>query len=670
MRKLTSTLCLAFALTATLPAQKSGIHKEDLDPSCKPCEDFWRYAAGGWLDRNPMPGRLARWGTMAVINEKNRERLKAILEEAAAAPAGAPAYVKQMGDLYAGCMDTAAMDARGLEPLRADLERISNVSNLDGLRAVLVDFQVIGLAPGALFALPDLKNSKEMIANIGTGGISLPDRDYYFREDPRSQKIREEFLRHVERMFVLMGEPQDKAAAAAQKVMAFEKELAGSMLTNVQRRDPYARYHKMDVAGVNALTPNFDWKAVYRLFDLPETTPVNVSEPEFLKKLNAQMTAVPLEDWKTWLRWRLVKSASYMLSKPFRDEDFQFSSAVLTGVKEPLPRWQECANLADRALGDSLGREFVARHFPPQAKKRMLELVENLRATLREELQKADWLTAETKKNAIAKLNAFYAKIGYPDRWRDYSGVTVRRDRFFESVRSATEFGRKYQISKIGKPIDRNDWGMTPPTVNAYYNPTMNEIAFPAGILQPPMFDMEADDAVNYGAIGAVIGHEMGHGFDDQGSKYDAEGNLRNWWTAEDRKKFEERTACVIGQFDTIDVGEGLRHNGKLVVGEALGDLGGLTLAYRAYKRSLKGKEGPVLDGFTADQRFFLAFARVWATIDRPEAMRLRLNTDPHPLPRFRAIGTLQNMPEFHKAFGCKPGDPMVRPPEKQCKLW
>lgn len=667
---LTSALWLAFALAATLPAQKSGIHKEDLDPSCKPCEDFWRYAAGGWLDRNPMPGRLARWGTMAVMNENNRERLKTILEEAAAAPAGAPAHVKQMGDLYAACMDTAAMDARGLEPLRSDLERIAKISTLDGLRAVLVGFQITGLAPAALFALPDLKNSKEMIANIGAGGISLPERDYYFREDPRSVKIREEFLQHVERMFVLLGEPQDKAAAAAQRVMAFEKELAGSMLTNVQRRDPYARYHKMDLAGVNALTPNFDWTAVYRLFDLPETTPVNVSEPAFLKKLDGQITAVPLDDWKTWLRWRLVKSSSYMLSKPFRDEDFRFSSTVLTGVREPLPRWQECANTADRALGDSLGREFVARHFPPQAKKRMLDLVENLRATLREELQKADWLTEETKKNAIAKLDAFYAKIGYPDRWRDYSGVTVRRGRFFESVRSAAEFGRKYQISKIGKPIDRNDWGMTPPTVNAYYNPTMNEIAFPAGILQPPMFDMDADDAVNYGAIGAVIGHEMGHGFDDQGSKYDAGGNLRNWWTPEDRRKFEERTACVIRQYDTLDVGEGLRHNGKLVVGEALGDLGGLTLAYRAYKRSLKGKEGPVLDGFTADQRFFLAFARVWATIDRPEAMRLRLNTDPHPLPRFRAIGTLQNMPEFHRAFACKPGDPMVRPPEKQCKLW
>jgi predicted metalloendopeptidase len=670
MRQLTSIVWLTIALAATLPAQKSGIHKEDMDPTCKPCEDFWRYASGGWLDRNPIPAQQARWGTLAVINERNREHLKVILEEAAAAPAGAPAHVKQIGDLYAACMDTAAMDARGMEPVRPLLDKIGAISNLNGLRSALVEFQMIGVSPAMLFALPDMKNSKEMIAYIGAGGISLPDRDYYFREDPRSQKIREEFLKHVERMFVLMGEPQDQAAAAAQKVMAFEKELAGAMLTNVQRRDPYARYHKMDVAGVNALTPDFDWKAVYRLFGVPESTPVNASEPEFLKKLNAQLTSVPLEDWKTWLRWRVVKSASSLLSKPFRDEDFRFSSTVLAGVKEPLPRWQECANTVDRALGDALGQEFVKRYFPPQAKKRMLELVENLRATLREELEKADWLAPETKKNAVAKLNAFYAKIGYPDRWRDYSGVQIRRDRFFESVRSTTEFNRKYQISKIGKPIDRNDWGMTPPTVNAYYNPTMNEIAFPAGILQPPLFDMEADDAVNYGAIGAVIGHEMGHGFDDQGSKYDAEGNLREWWTPEDRKKFEARTACVIEQYNTMEVGEGLRHNGKLVVGEALGDLGGLTLAYRAYKRSLKGKEGPVLDGFTADQRFFLSFARTWATVDRPEAMRLRLNTDPHPLPRFRALGTLQNMPEFHKAFGCKPGDPMVRPPEKQCKLW
>jgi predicted metalloendopeptidase len=669
MRKLTGFL-LALALAPTLPAQKSGINRQDMDPSCKPCEDFWRYANGGWVDRNPMPPDQSRWGTMAVMNEKNRERLRTILEEAAASKAPAAPHIRQIGDLYAACMDTATLDARGTEPIRDELERIAKISGLDDLRAALTRLQVTGGAPAMLIAMQDMKNSREMIANVGAGGISLPDRDYYFREDPRSQKIREEFLRHVERMFVLLGEPQERAADMARRVMAFEKELAGAMLTNVERRDPYARYHRMDLAGVNALTPNYDWRQAFRLFDLPETTPVNVMEPKFLKKLNEQITAAPLEDWKTWLRWRIVSAAAPQLSRPFRDEAFRFSGMVLTGAKEPPPRWRQCADIVDRTLGDALGREFVARYFPPQAKKRMLEMVENLRATLREELEKADWLQPETKKNAIAKLNAFYAKIGYPDRWRDYSGVRIHRDRFFESVRSAGEFNRRYQMSKIGKPIDRNDWGMTPPTVNAYYNPLMNEIAFPAGILQPPLFDMEADDAVNYGAIGAVIGHEMGHGFDDQGSKYDADGNLREWWTPEDRKEFEQRTACVIDQFNNLDVGEGLRHNGRLVVGEALGDLGGLTLAYRAYRRSLKGKDGPVLDGFTADQRFFLAFARTWAVVDRPEAMRLRLNTDPHPLPRFRAIGTLQNMPEFHKAFNCKPGDPMVRPPEKQCRLW
>lgn len=661
------TLCLA----ATLPGQKSGIDKADLDTSCKPCDDFWRYANGGWIDKNPIPARFARWGTMAVVNEGNRERLKAILETAAASKAAAGTPERQIGDLYSACMDTAAIDARGVKPIQADLDKVAAIKDVAGLKAALVGFQKTGMiGPFGIYAQPDLKNSKEMIANVGGGGISLPDRDYYFKEDARSKLIRDEFLKHVEKMLVLLGERPEAAAAGAKTVMAFETALAGAMMTNVQRRDPYARYHKMDLAGLNALTPEFDWKPVLKLFDLPETTPLNATEPEYLKKFNAQLTAVPLEDWKTWLRWRLVNGAADYLSKPFRDEDFAFSGTVLTGVKEQLPRWQQCANTVDRTLGDALGQVFVAKYFPPAAKKRMLELVENLRSALREELENADWLQPETKKNAVAKLNAFVAKIGYPDRWRDYSKVKIERGAFYESIRAASLNNRMYQMGKIGKPIDRNDWGMTPPTVNAYYNPTMNEIAFPAGILQPPLFDMDADDAVNYGAIGAVIGHEMGHGFDDQGSKFDAEGNLKNWWTPEDRKKFEARAACIIDEYNTLEVGDGLHHNGKLVVGEALGDLGGLTLAYKAYHRALKGKPGPVMDGFTADQRFFLSFARVWASEDRPESMRLRLNTDPHPLPKWRAIGTLQNMPEFQKAFGCKQGDPMVRPAEKQCKLW
>jgi predicted metalloendopeptidase len=667
----TRFLLLTLCLTAYLPAQKSGIDKTDIDSSCKPCDDFWRYATGAWVDRNPIPARFARWGTMSVVNEANRERLKVILESAALSksPAGTPE--RQIGDVFAACIDTAAIDARGLKPIQKELDRVAAIGDLAALNAALTDFQKSApTGPFGIYALPDLKNSKEMIANIGAGGISLPDRDYYFKDDPRSKLIRDEFLRHVEKTFVLAGDSPATAVAAAKTVMTFETALAGSMLTNVQRRDPYARYHKMDLAGLSALTPSFDWKPVLRLFSLPESTPINAGEPEFLKKFNAQLTAAPLSNWKTWLRWRLLNGSANHLSKPFRDQDFAFSGTILTGVKEQLPRWQECANTVDRTLGDALGQVFVAKHFPPAAKKRMNELVENLRLALREQLQTADWLAPETRKNAVAKLNAFVAKIGYPDRWRDYSAVKTDRTAYFESIRAASLNNRLYQLAKIGKPIDRNDWGMTPPTVNAYYNPTMNEIAFPAGILQPPMFDMTADDAVNYGAIGAVIGHEMGHGFDDQGSKFDAAGNLKNWWTPEDRKKFDDRAACIIDQYNTMDVGDGLRHNGKLVVGEALGDLGGLTLAFKAYQHSLKGRPGPVLDGFTADQRFFLSFARVWASTDRPESTRLRLDTDPHPLPRFRALGTLQNMPEFHKAFSCKPGDPMVRPVEKQCKLW
>src|SRR5260370_14336245 len=427
----------------------------------------------------------------------------------------------------------------------------------------------------------------------------------------------------------------------------------------------------MDRAGLGDLNPNCDWKPVLGQAHIPEATPVNVGQPEFLKKFNLQLTAVPLEDWKTWLRWRVLNSAALQLSKTFVDEEFYFRSTVLSGVKEQQPRWQTCVAAVDGAMGDALGEAFVRKHFTAEAKRRMNEMIENLRATLRQELEQAEWLDPDTRKNAIAKLNSFVAKIGYPDRWRDYSGLKIDRKSYFDNARSVKLFDRQYQLAKIGQPVNRNDWGMIRPPVKASANTARNEITFPAGILQPPFFDVNADDAVNYGGIGAVIGHEMGHHFDDQGSKYDAAGNLRNWWTASDRKNFDQRAACVSDQFDKLDVGDGLHHTGKLVLGEALGDLAGLRLAYQAYRRSLNGKpEPPLIDGFTADQRFFLAFARNWAGTARPEEARRLLNTDPHPLPQFRAIATLQNMPEFHAAFQCKLGDPMVRPPAAQCKLW
>lgn len=670
MRALRLLLLAAFTAALALP-QSSAFDKSSLDPTCKPCNDFWRYTNGGWLDKNPIPDRYPSWGTLSVITEGNRERLRTILESAAKSNALAGSAERKIGDLYASCMDTAAIDARGITPLQHDLARIAAVQTVPQLASLLASLQrTSNIAPVALRGGQDLKNSKDVIIQIGGGGLSLPDRDYYFKDDARSKEIREKLLLQIAKMLVLLGDTPDAAAASAKTILAFETELAGATMTNVQRRDPYSHYHKMDFAGLAALTPAFDWKPVYAQFNLSESTPVNVGEPDYLKKFNTQLSAVPVADWKTWLRWRLIDAAAPSLSKPFVDQDFAFLT-VLTGVKEQQPRWQTCVATVDRNLGEALGEVFVQKHFPPEAKRRMNELVENLRATLREELSNATWLEPATRQAAVAKLNAFVAKIGYPDKFRDYGKVAIDPSKYYENLRTASLNERLYRLAKIGQPVDRNEWGMTPPTVNAYYSPPMNEIAFPAGILQPPMFDMQADDAMNYGAIGAVIGHEMGHGFDDQGSKFDAEGNLKNWWTAADIEKFNARRDCVIDQFNTMNVADGLHHNGKLVVGEALGDLGGLTLAYKAWQRSLKGKPAPpAIDGFTPEQRFFLAFARVWGTKYRPEATRLQLNTNPHPLGEFRAIGTLQNMPEFHKAFSCKQGDPMVRPSDKQCKLW
>jgi predicted metalloendopeptidase len=662
-------------MAGLLPAQQapsSGIDRSALDPTCKPCQDFWRYANGGWIDKNPIPARYPSWGVFQQLAQENRERLKVILEAAEADKSAKPGSDEQkIGDLYASCLDTGSIDTLGDQPLKPDLDRVAAIKSTADLKAALVALERVGrIGPFGLGATQDYKSSRETIAAIYAGGLSLPDRDYYLKDDPRSKQIREEFTKHVAKMLELAGDAPETAAGEAATVMSFETALAQATLTRVERRNPYNTYHRMGLDGLAGLAPNFDWKALLQEFDLPGSTPVDVTEPEFLKAFSHQLDAVPLADWKTWLRWRLFDDAASDLAKPFRDEDFYFNRTVLTGAKEQPPRWETCTTTVDRSLGDALGRRFAEKYFPPRSKQRMTELVANLRATLGEELAAASWLDPETRKNAAAKLDAFYAKIGYPDKWRDYSAVTITRKSYFDDVRAASLNNRLYRLSKIGKPFDRNDWGMTPPTVNAYYNPTRNEIVFPAGILQPPFFDPDADDAVNYGAIGAVIGHEMGHGFDDQGSKFDANGNLKNWWTPDDRKKFDERAACVIDQFNNIDVGGGLHHNGKLVVGEAMGDLGGLTLAYRAYHRSLNGKEAPVIDGFTGDQRFFLAFARVWAGLYRPEAVRLQLSTNPHPLPKYRTDATLENMPEFRKAFHCQAGDPMVRPPDKQCKLW
>src|SRR5579871_2303247 len=617
---------IASFLVAGLWGQKvsrSGIHREDMDLTCKPCTDFWRYVNGGWLQKNPIPADRSSWGPFGVLTDANRERIRTILEGAAADSAARPGTNRRkIGDLYASCMDTSGIEARRLAPLQPDFDRIAAIQTVQDLGAAIIAFQrearpfggvngvVVG--PFRFTSGQDPKNPARVVARIverdaagrtGTSIFSLPDRDYYFKTDEKSRAIRAAFLQHVARMLELAGIPRASAEAQAKLVLGFETELAGSVMTIAEKRDPDKTYHLTDLAALKTLAPNFDWERLLREEGLPESTPINVTEPELVKKFNAQLTAASVADWKVWLHWRALTLAAPYLRKSIADENFHFESTVLSGIQQQPPRWETCSNFVERDLSDALGQAYVEKYFPPEAKRRMSQMVENLRAAMREEIERSEWMQPETKKNAIAKLNALQIQIGYPERWRDYSAVAISRKTFFENIRQAWIGGDRYEIAKIGKPVSHIDWAMTPPTVNAYSNPLEVKLVFPAGILQPPFFDMQADDAANYGAIGAVIGHEMGHQFDDGGSKFDATGALRNWWTEDDRRKFDGRTACVVNQFNTLAVGDGLHHNGKQVLGEALGDLGGLSVAYRAYKRSLGGKPGPTMDDFTADQR-------------------------------------------------------------------
>jgi len=662
---LAAVALLALAQTG----QKSGIDRSALDETCKPCEDFWRYANGTWLDKNPIPAQYARWGTFNILRDANQERTKVILENALNAKANTDE--RSVGDFYASCMDERTVEAAGIGPLNASLSRIAAIRTRENLVEVLRSWELQGsLGLTRVSNQADRENSKAQIVGVSGTALSLPDRDYFLGRDARSQEIRDEFLKHVAKMLELLGDPKDSTAASAKAILDFETALAKAQFSRVERRDPNKTLNKMTLADLKALAPAYDWDGVFKDLGVPGGITINVSEPGYIKTFQTQLTSAPLDTWKTWMRWRVLNERAEFLSKAFADERFHFRSTVLSGVKEQQPRWKMCAAQVDRLFPDALGQLWVAKHFPPEAKRRMAELVANMQEALRQTLQEATWLDPATRQNAVKKLEAFDPKIGYPVKWRSYEKVAVKRGDFVGSLEAAAAEDRRVSLAKIGHPTDKTEMNMTPPTVNASYSSTANSITFPAGILQPPFFYADADDAVNYGAIGAVIGHEMGHGFDDQGSKSDADGNLKMWWTESDRQKFEVRANCVTSQFDSIDLGNGIKHNGKLVTGEAMGDLGGLTLAYRAYHNSLKGKAAPVLDGFTGDQRFFLAFARVWADQARVEQQRLQVTTDPHPIAKFRANATLSNMPEFHQAFACKLGDKMVRPPDQQCRLW
>jgi predicted metalloendopeptidase len=566
-------------------------------------------------------------------------------------------------------MDTTAIEAAGLKPIAGELGAIDAIHDRASLDAAIAQLQREGA--GAVFrfgAGQDFKDSSRVIAQAGQGGLGMPDRDYYFREDDKSKQLRADYEQHVTKMFALAGEAQDKAASEAKTVMTIETALAKASRSRVELRDPEKNYHLMPLSEIKTLTPDWSWENYLHAIGAPAVEQIDIRQPDFFKEMNQELSTVSLPDWKTYLRWHVIHASAPGLPEKFVEENFDFYDRKLSGTKEILPRWKRCVQSTDRNLGEALGQVYVEKYFSAAAKARAKEMVNNLITALREDIPTLSWMGPETKKEALGKLAAFNVKIGYTDKWRDYSKLFIDRGVYADNMRRSIEFEHARQLAKIGKPVDRTEWGMTPPTVNAYYSSTMNEIVFPAGILQPPFYNPNADDAVNYGGIGAVIGHEISHGFDDQGSKFDAKGNLHEWWTPEDRKNFTERGDCVVSQFNGYEVEPGLHQNGKLVLGESIGDLGGLAIAYAAYEKSIEGKRPKDIDGFTPEQRFFLGWAQVWGTNQRAEAARLQTNTDPHPLARFRGNGPLSNMEAFAKAFGCQKGDAMVR--EQPCKIW
>ena len=671
-RSLTLALA-AFVIVVALPlgAQEThGINPSDMDPSAQPCQDFFHYGNGGWIKTHPIPAQYPRWGSFMVLADENREKQHAVLEELSKrTDLAAGSEEKKLADYWCACMDEKAVDAAGAAPIEPEMKRIADIKSLADLQAEAARLQLQGVRVFFGFGSEqDRKNSEEMIGGVRQSGLGMPDRDYYLSDEPRSKEIRGRYTAHVAAMFQLLGDDAVKSKAEADTVLSLETELAKVSMTRVDRRDPDKTYHRMSQADLAALAPAFDWPSYFSAVQAPPMPSLNVAQPDFVRGVGTLLKQFSLDQWKMYLRWHLVNASAPSLSAAFVNEDFEFRGRVLQGTEKIEERWKRCVTSADRQLGFVLGRLYAAKYFPPEAKKQADQLVHNLMAALRADIADLDWMGPETRKAAIAKLDAFTPKIGYPDTWRDYSKYEVKADAYLGNVLRGEEFEFRRQAAKIGKPVDRSEWGMTPPTVNAYYNPSLNEIVFPAGILQPPFFDPKADPAVNYGAIGAVIGHEMTHGFDDQGRKFDAKGNMTDWWTPEDAKNYESRAACVQKQFDAYEVQPGLHVNGKLVLGESIADLGGLTIARKAYLMSLAGAKPPVIGGLTADQRFFLAFDRIWAGSARREFEQMQVKIDPHPAMQFRAIGAPSNIPEFASAFGCKPGDPMVR--AQACRIW
>jgi endothelin-converting enzyme/putative endopeptidase len=670
---LLAVLLLSAGFVFSQTSSLHGIQTSDLDRSAQPCDDFYQFANGTWRANNPIPASMTRWSRRWQAGEASKDRLRDILEAAAAeknAPKGSTEQL--IGDYYGACMDEARVNARGMEPVKPWFAKIDTAADIAALQAVMADLHDILVAvPFAMGSSQDPHKPSWVLADIGASGLSLPERDYYLKPEDRFKEAREKYVAHVTAMLKLAGWDQKSAAAGAQTIMGMETKLAEASLDNVTLRDPAATDHNTTFAQLGAMAPHVDWAGYFKHKQIPTDVDMNVDQPKFMAEVDRQIQQTSLADWKLYLKWQLLNSVASSLSTPFVEEDFAFNGSYLAGVKELKPRWKRCAESTDQLLGEALGQKYVEKYFPPEAKARMQEMVRNLLAAMRDDILSRPWMSDDTKEKAMAKIATFNPKIGYPDKWKDYSHVEIRRDAFFEDMIAGRKFAEKDDRDLIGKPVDRGRWGMTPPTSDAYYNPLLNEIVFPAGILQPPAFDMNAVDAVNYGAIGVVIGHEISHGFDDQGAQYDFLGRLRNWWTDADQKDFQARAACVADQFDHYYIEKDIHHNGKLVLGESIGDLGGATIAYRAYEKSLEGKPRPAdIDGFTPEQQFFIAWGQFRGDETRPEAQRLMIQTDPHPVAKYRVLGPLSNLPAFQKAWNCKADAPMVRPEGKRCEVW
>ena len=655
---------------AAVPALKSGIDLTNLDRTCKPCQDFYQFANGGWLKRNPIPPSYSSYSNFQKLYDRNNDVLHAILSRAATSHAAKGSNLQKIGDFYASCADMAAINAAGTKPIAPllALARGAATASLAPTLATLSSSGVssfFGFGPGA-----DFHDSSLNIVQLRQGSLGMPDRDYYLKDDAPTVAIRNAYVAHVQTMFQLLGDSPATAASEAQSVLATETALARVQLSRVASRDPANVYHKMTFAELQALAPAFDWAAYFSARHVAASVPINVAQPDFFKGFSSLLGTISTADLRTYLRWRTIHAYAAELSQPFVDANFAFYSHTLRGTPTQQPRWKTCVEATDGTLGEALGQYYVKQTFPPAAKTQALAMVRNIKQTLRDDFSTLAWMSPQTRARANQKLDAFLLKIGYPDKWQDYGPLSISRASYAANAIAAARYESNRAMTRIGHKVDRAEWGMTPPTVNAYYNPSVNEIVFPAGILQPPFYNKDADMAVNYGGIGAVIGHESTHGFDDEGRKFDLNGNLTDWWTPADATRFNARAQCVVDQWNKLSPLPGVHENGQLVQGEEIADLGGMTIAYKAFEKWQAHHPRRTIDGFSPEQRFFMGWAQVWASQDRAASVALRAKTDVHGFDKFRVNQTVANLPGFAQAFFCKLNDPMYIPPKDRCQIW